>query len=64
MPGSAWHGDSEAGQTEPRVGLVLTRGSLTAPRGHLRPAGLRGDAGPSFPDLAMFVAVSCRGYFL
>ena len=48
----------------PRVGLGFTRGSWTAPWGHLRPAGLRGEAGPSFPDLALFVAISCRGYLL
>ena len=53
-----------SGQTEPRALGWSSRAVPERPHGRLRPAGLRGEAGPSFPDLAIFVAIACRRYLL
>jgi len=43
MPGRAWHGDSEAGQTEPRASGWFARGVLNGPLG--APATRRASGG-------------------
>ena len=64
MPGSAWHDDNEDEETEPRALGWSSRGVPERPLGHLRPAGLRGEAEPSFSDVRIFVTIACRRFLL
>jgi len=49
MPGRAWHGDSEAGQTEPRASGWFARGVPERPLGGTcDPQGVGGRRGRPF----------------